>query len=101
MDNIGEMMNKGFELQFRSTLVNRKDLMVALYGNLAHNKNEILKISESLKAYNDQVKDHYINSNQYDGSTAEPFTQYIEGGSTTSILRCVQKVLIQQQERSY
>lgn len=85
MDNIGEMMNKGFELQFRSTLVNRKDLMVALYGNLAHNKNEILKISESLKAYNDQVKDHYINSNQYDGSTAEPFTQYIEGGSTTSI----------------
>ena len=85
MDNIGEMMNKGYEIQFRSNIINRKDLMVAVYGNLAHNKNEILKISESLKAYNDAVKDHYANSNQYDGSTAEPFTQYVEGGSVTSI----------------
>ncbi len=85
MDNIGEVENKGYELEFRSEVVKRKDLFVALFANLAHNKNKILKISESLKAYNDRVKDHFANSNRFDGSNTKPFTQYVEGGSLTSI----------------
>lgn len=85
MDNIGEVENKGYELEFRSEVLKRKDLFVALFANLAHNKNKILKISESLKAYNDRVKDHFANSNRFDGSNTKPFTQYVEGGSQTSI----------------
>ena len=85
MDNIGEVENKGYELEFRSEVVRRKDLFVAVFANLAHNENRILKISESLKAYNDRVKDHFANSNRFDGSNTQPFTQYVEGESQTSI----------------
>ena len=48
-DNIGEVMNKGVEIQLRSNLFQNKDWLVALFANLGHNKNEILKISDSLK----------------------------------------------------
>lgn len=85
MDNIGEVENKGYELEFRSEVVRQKELFVAVFANLAHNKNKILKISESLKAYNDRVKEHFANSNRFDGSNTQPFTQYVEGGSQTSI----------------
>ena len=42
-DNIGEVMNKGVEIQLRSNLFQNKDWLVALFANLGHNKNEILK----------------------------------------------------------
>lgn len=51
-DNIGEVMNKGFEIQLRSNVFQNEDWLVAVFANLAHNKNEILKISDSLKDYN-------------------------------------------------
>lgn len=51
-DNIGEVMNKGVEIQLRSTILNSKDWYVAAFVNMAHNKNEITKISDSLKEYN-------------------------------------------------
>lgn len=81
VDNIGEVENRGFELNFRSNIYRRGDWFVALFANLAHNENEILKISESLKAYNEKVQDHYkTNSDE-----SEPLLQYVEGGSLTSI----------------
>ena len=49
------------------------------------NKNEILKVSESLKAYNDAVDKDFAESNAFDGSTSKPITKYTEGGSLTSI----------------
>lgn len=33
-----------------------------IWGNLAHNKNKILKISDSQKAYNDRVNDYYADA---------------------------------------
>lgn len=48
-------MNKGYEIQFKSDLFRNNDWYVSVFANLAHNKNEILKVSESLKAYNDAV----------------------------------------------
>lgn len=85
MDNIGEVRNYGFELSARSVVFNRKEFYLSLFGNLGHNKNEILKISESLRAYNRKVDEHFQNSNKYDGSNTKPFTKYVEGGSLTSI----------------
>lgn len=85
MDNLGEVMNKGYEVQFKSNLYRDNDWYVAVFANLAHNKNEILKVSESLKAYNDAVDKDFHDSNSFDGSTSKPITKYQEGGSLTSI----------------
>lgn len=63
--------------------------MVAVFANLAHNKNEILKISDSLKDYNNKVLAKYDNYdkayNKADDSYADTHLQYVEGGSLTSI----------------
>ena len=85
MDNLGEIMNKGYEIQFKSDLFRNNDWYVSVFANLAHNKNEILKVSESLKAYNDAVDKDFAESNAFDGSTSKPITKYTEGGSLTSI----------------
>lgn len=86
IDNIGEIENKGFELDFRSDLLRRNDWYVALYANLAHNKNKILKISESLKAYNESVNEFFDNRiSTVEGNRSQPHHQYTEGGSESSI----------------
>ena len=92
VDNIGEIMNKGIDIQVRSDVYKSKDWMVAVFGNLSHNENKLLKISESLKAYNDQVQAQYadygtgyLGASAGDTKYSKTFTQYVEGGSTTSI----------------
>lgn len=88
-DNIGEVMNKGLEIQLRSTLLNTKDWYVAAFVNMAHNKNEITKISDSLKEYNKRVQDKYAKSGDVLEKSKEEYSQtylqYVEGGSLTSI----------------
>lgn len=88
-DNIGEVVNKGFEVQLRSTLLNTKEWYVAVFANLAHNENEITKISDSMKEYNRRVMDKYANYdtgyNKGDAAYADTYLQYVEGGSLTSI----------------
>lgn len=91
VDNVGEIMNTGIDIQVRSDIYKSQDCMVSVFGNLSHNKNELLKISESLRAYNNLVQKQYEYSSSYLGSDAsnpkygKTFTQYVEGGSTTSI----------------
>lgn len=91
MDNMGEVRNRGFELDIRAELVKRDDLLVIFWGNMAHNKNRIMKISESLKAYNERVNEEFAKYeqqglvNQQDEKYAKPVLQYVEGGSLTSI----------------
>lgn len=59
---------------------------MAIYANLSHNKNTLLKIAESLKAYNKKVDEHFSDiSNRYNGTTNKPFTKYVEGVSMRSI----------------
>lgn len=70
-DNIGQIENKGFELNFRANIIREKDLFVALFANLAHNKNVILKISESLKSYNESVDKHFKENDE-----SAPFLKY-------------------------
>ena len=88
-DNIGEVMNKGFEIQLRSNFFQNEDWLVAVFANLAHNKNEILKISDSLKDYNNKVLAKYDDYdeawNKTDEKYSETYLQYVEGGSLTSI----------------
>ena len=88
-DNIGEVLNKGFEVQMRSTLLNNKDWLVAVFANLAHNENTITKISDSMKEYNRRVMDKYADYNSAFNrgkeEYADTYLQYVEGGSLTSI----------------
>ncbi|MBU1011408.1 MAG: TonB-dependent receptor [Bacteroidetes bacterium] len=42
LSNIGEMRNRGFELELVSTIINKKDLNWTSSFNISHNKNEIL-----------------------------------------------------------
>ena len=92
--NMGEVMNKGFELTVRTDVYRNRDWIVALWGNMAHNTNEILKISDSQKAYNQRVAEFYkkeqneqqsINHSLTDANYSVPIAQYEEGQSLTSI----------------
>lgn len=88
-DNIGEISNKGYEFDVRIAAIRKKDFNLFINANLAHNKNRIEKISESLKAYNNRVKEQFDKQYNWDDPekalTTQPFIQYEEGGSTSSI----------------
>lgn len=89
-DNMGEVLNQGFELQVRGEVFRNRDWLVALWGNMAHNKNKILKISDSQRAYNQRVKEFYQNIvneeyGKYNSKYGVPISQYEEGQSLTSI----------------
>jgi len=78
--NLGELENKGVELNVRVDMLRKsKDWRVSLTGNLAHNKNKILNISEALKAYN-----NYLVNND-DNNYTRPIPQYVEGQSLSKI----------------
>lgn len=91
-DNVGKIENIGYELDLKSNIIIKENLFVSVYGNLAHNKNKILKISNSLREYNKKVDEYYsgyyASPDYYNPSQekyTKPFTKYEEGGSTTSI----------------
>jgi TonB-linked SusC/RagA family outer membrane protein len=85
-DNLGDMSNKGYELYVVANVFRDKDWNVNLTGNLAHNDNRIVQISESLKSFNstiDRVQTDLSDPNRYAFST--PLTRYIEGKSLNTI----------------
>ena len=88
-ENMGEVSNKGYEMDVRFTVLRKTDwdLNMALRG--AHNKNKIVKISDALKEYNDRV-DHFYESYTGDNLYSnvrfiKPIRKYEEGGSETAI----------------
>ncbi|WPR77211.1 TonB-dependent receptor [Algoriphagus sp. NG3] len=75
--NLGTMENKGFEVLFRTNVVQGAGgWFVGLFANIAHNKNTIKKISESLKKYNDEVDE---------GQGGAPLLRFREGESLNTI----------------
>lgn len=87
-DNLGELENKGFEISARAYVLRKKDAVVNVFGSIAHNKNVIKKISNSLESYNKKVDDEQDNYEQgwgEDLETAKPLVQFKEGQSTTAI----------------
>lgn len=85
-DNIGEIENRGFELDFRSDVFRNQDWYVSIFANLAHNTDKIVKISDSLRDYNKKVDDYYSDvRSEVEGSRSKPLLKYAEGGSQNSI----------------
>ena len=99
-DNIGEVENKGFEVDVNWRMYSTKDWDVSLFGNLAHNKNRLKSISETLKRYNERIDEFYAGYKEIaEGSKMQtimstikknepymkPYMKYEEGNSLTAI----------------
>ena len=87
-DNIGKLENSGYEIYLRTFPWRSKDLTVSVFASMAHNKNIIKQISNSLKARNEKIdndQDNYEPERGERYTTAKPEAQYKEGESTTTI----------------
>ncbi len=91
-DNLGEVQNRGMELNIDLTIIQNPDWNLNLFAYMSHNKNKILKISNSLQEYNDRVdtyfEDYYegvINPTTLNDRFSKPIMKYVEGGSMESI----------------
>ncbi len=81
-ENVGEVSNKGWELNVRAKLYETRNSMLYLFTNLAHNKNRLEKISNSMKDYNDRVNEYFAQSTLTNDT---PVLKYYEGASMTAI----------------
>ena len=55
VENIGELQQKGWEVSARVTILQTKKLMWSVTGNVAHNEDKIVKLSQALKAANEKL----------------------------------------------
>ncbi|MCC8408179.1 SusC/RagA family TonB-linked outer membrane protein [Mucilaginibacter sp. UR6-1] len=82
-ENLGNMANEGYEVYLTMNAYKTKDWNVNVVGNLAHNTNKIVKIANSLKAYNQSIDDFQQNpANKLQGT---PLLRYNEGQSLNTI----------------
>ncbi len=80
-DNLGDIKNMGYELGLKWNIYKNKDWNVELNGNFAHNKNKLVKISNSLKKLNEAAD----NSQQSGDNMGIPLLRYNEGQSINTI----------------
>lgn len=85
-DNVGEIRNRGVEVDLRVVAIQTQNVFLTFQANLAHNQNRLIKVSESLKEYNRRVQQKINEGSIYqDDFMSKPMTQYVEGVSTNSI----------------
>lgn len=80
--NLGETENKGMELylNYRVFSAHEGRDYINVFANLAHNKNKLKKISNSLRAWNDAQ-----DKSMVENKTTTPSVKYYEGCSMTAI----------------
>lgn len=76
MENIGEIQNQGMDIKIRGTVFRNKDAYLNVSVGIAHNKNKLKKISNSLRAWNQSQDDSVMNV---------PRVRFIEGQSLNTI----------------
>lgn len=86
-ENLGEMENKGYELNLRAYIIKKPQFNVTVFGTASHNSNKIKKISSALESFNDRGKDRssYDSDAAYMQASHTFLTRYEEGQSTTAI----------------
>ncbi|MFC3559239.1 SusC/RagA family TonB-linked outer membrane protein [Pedobacter jamesrossensis] len=82
-ENLGDMANEGYELYLTANAFRNKDFNINITGNLAHNVNTLVKLSNSLKTLNDKIDQYQTNPDKNAQST--PLLRYNEGQSLTAI----------------
>lgn len=91
MDNLGEVENRGYELDLRLTLLKNQaqSLYWSVNATAIHNTNKLLKISNALKAYNEEQDEEISTTSVPYGEEMpvvnRPRVRYVEGASMNSI----------------
>ncbi|HKG07719.1 MAG TPA: SusC/RagA family TonB-linked outer membrane protein [Pedobacter sp.] len=84
-ENLGDMENKGAELAIRWEALRKQDFSINLNGSFVSNRNKILRISNSLKKYEDRANDLQTKPEAEDGFKGIPLLRYREGQSINTI----------------
>lgn len=63
-DNLGLVRNSGIELKANYTLWQNKNGFINLYGTFVYNKNKIIRLSESMRSYNERMMKLAEQNNQ-------------------------------------
>ncbi|MCT4644478.1 MAG: TonB-dependent receptor, partial [Carboxylicivirga sp.] len=78
-ENLGEARNEGIELSLRYDIIRDKGgFNWSVYGNAVHNKNTLLKLSDSLEEFNSE-------QDQASAGGTKPRVRYVEGQSMSAI----------------
>ena len=91
MDNLGEVENRGYELDLRLTLLKNQaqSLYWSVNATAIHNTTKLLKISNALKAYNEAQDEEISTTSVPYGEEMpvvnRPRVRYVEGASMNSI----------------
>lgn len=80
-ENLGDIRNQGYELNLKLQAVKQTDFTVAVFGNFTHNRNKLVKISNSLKKLNEKADESQLED-EYKGT---PLLRYNEGLSMNTI----------------
>ena len=85
-DNLGEIENKGLELNLRGVLLKDADRRMQwdVFFNIVKNKNRLMKLNDALAAYN-KSQDDEMNGEIEEGETRAPMVRYQEGKSINMI----------------
>ncbi len=81
-ENLGEMVNRGFEVYMRANVFRSRHWSVNVNFNMVNNTNEITKISDALKNYNDEVDKQQAANKDL---RSVPLLRYKEGQSLNTI----------------
>ncbi len=73
-DNLGKVRNRGIEAKLSYTLWQGRQGFFSVFGSIAYNKNTIIRLSESLRAYNDKMM-----AQAQDKSNSTPVLIYQDG----------------------
>ncbi|WP_341843545.1 SusC/RagA family TonB-linked outer membrane protein [Chitinophaga caseinilytica] len=81
-ENLGEMVNKGYEVFLRMNAFRSRKWSVNFNFNLVHNTNEITKISNALKSFNDEIDKQQQEKPEL---RSVPLLRFKEGQSMSTI----------------
>ena len=79
-DNLGLVRNSGVEAKANYTIWQGKEGFVNVYGTFAYNRNKIIRLSESMRAYNEKMM-----KQAEDNNTSAPVLMYQDGLSMKTI----------------
>lgn len=82
-ENIGKIKNQGIDLSLTYNVFSNSKGFLNLTASVTTNRNKILKLSDAMRAYNEQ-QDQLLTS-KLGGGRSKPILRYVEGGSLTSI----------------
>lgn len=83
-ENLGNVENVGFDATVNWRIYQKGSDFFSLNASIGHNKNKVVKISDALKAYNDQAESDAMNETS-GKATNLPIIRYEEGQSMSSI----------------